>query len=166
MSNRGPAALQLGVYAHHPPGDAASRFDIAPGETVQTSIAPDMSTGAYDVEIHGPNGFLRRAAGSVLAPESGVEATLALVGGDKDPELRLTLRNHSGQSQTLTVAGLHDDPRRFDLGRGSSEVVELDPLGDDDGWYDLLVSVQGRPVFSRRFAGHLENGEPSRTSPS
>jgi hypothetical protein len=28
------------------------------------------------------------------------------------------------------------------------------------------MSVQGHPAFVRVFAGHVENGEPSRTSPN
>jgi phospholipase C len=166
MSNSGQAALQLGFYAHHALGDSADRFDVAPGSTVTTSVTPDPLTGAYDVEVHGPNGFFRHASGTVLGPESGVDATLTLVGGDRNPRLRLSVRNRSRQFQTVNVSGLPDGPRRLDLNRGSNEAIDLDPLDDRNGWYDLVVSVQGRPSFTRRFAGHLENGEPSRTSPS
>jgi phospholipase C len=166
MSNRGAATLQFGLYAHHALGDTADRFDVAAGASATGSVAPDALSGAYDVEIHGPNGFLRRAAGSVLAPEAGVEASLALIGGDRNPRLKLSLRNQSGQPQSLSISGLHDDAHRFDLNPGSNTAVDVDPLDDQHGWYDLVVSVRGRPLFTRRFAGHLENGEPSRTSPS
>jgi phospholipase C len=165
MSNRGSATLQLSVYAHHALGDTAQRFDINANGSATTSVTPEVLTGAYDVEIHGPNGFLRHAAGSVLSPESGVEATLDLQGGNGNPKLKLTLRNGSGQRQTVRVSGLHNVAHTFDLGSHGVEHVDLDPVGRNHGWYDLLVSVAGHPGFSRRFAGHLENGDPSRTGP-
>jgi phospholipase C len=164
MSNTGDMALQLGVYAHHPTTDVASRFDIAPNAKVTTSVAPVPSTGAYDVEVHGPNGFYRRAAGSAVGPDS--EATLAVVGSDPNPRLRLTVRNQGGQPQTVSISGVKNHPLQYSLSRSSNRNVDLDPLDDASGWYDLTVSVEGRPQFVRRFAGHLENGEPSHTSPS
>jgi phospholipase C len=118
-----------------------------------------------NVEIHGPNGFLRHATGSVLSPESGVEAALDLQGGNGNPKLKLTVRNGSGQRQTIRASRLHNVPHTFELAPHSVEHVELDPLAQNHGWYDLVLSVVGHPGFSRRFAGHLENREPSRTGP-
>ena len=129
------------------------------------SVAPDPLTGAYDVWIHGPNGFLCHASGSVLSAEVGLEATLALIGYMDHPELRLTLRNHSAHPRTVHVAGLHHAVHTFALGRLDDRDVELDPLAHNHGWYDLAVSVEGDSLFSRQFAGHLEDGAPSRTGP-
>jgi len=61
------------------------------------SVGRDVLTGAYDIDIHGPNGFLRQAAGNVTTP--GVEASLDLAGP------RLTLRNGSRHAQTVRVTG-------------------------------------------------------------
>lgn len=166
MSNSGQVALQVGLYAHGPLADTASRFDVAPGVKVTTSVVPETASGVYDVEIHGPNGFYRRAAGTLLGPESGVEATLALIGGDHNPRLKLTVRNRGTQPQTVIISGVHGQPLQFTLSRGSERNVDLDPVDDGSGWYELIVSVDGSPQFTRRFAGHLENGEPSRTSAS
>jgi phospholipase C len=160
LSNQGSATLQLAVYAFHALNEDALRFDVSASGSAHASVAPDPVTGAFDVEIHGPNGFLRRAAGTVL--DADVEAALALTGG---PRLELTLRNPGAQTQTVHVSGLHHTPRTFVLGARQSQVVALDPLGKNHGWYDLTVSVEGHAAFVRRFAGHLENGSPSRTGP-
>ena len=36
-------------------------------------------------------------------------------------------------------------------------------VAPDHGWYDLTVTLDGHADYARRFAGHLENGEPSVT---
>jgi phospholipase C len=165
MSNHGTAALQLSVFAHHPLGETAQRFDLHAGGSATASVAPDALTGAYDVWIHGPNGFVRHASGSVLT-EAGVEAELGLVGDREDPQLKLTLRNVSAQTQTVHVTGLHHSADRFELEPHDVEVLPLNPLANNHGWYDLVVSVVGQPHYTRLFAGHLENGEASRTEPN
>jgi phospholipase C len=166
MSNHGQNTLQLSVYAHHALSDTAQRFDLHHGGTATATVAPEPITESYDVEIHGPNGFLRTAAGSLLSPEAGVEAALTLAGGGNNPTLKLMLRNHSKRALTLRVSGLHSNPARFELAPRGTETVALDPLANNHGWYDLVVSVEGQSTFTRRFAGHLENGEPSRTGPA
>jgi phospholipase C len=161
LTNQGTATLQLALYS-----DAGvQRFDLAPGASHTAAVAPASLTGGYDVQVHGPNGFLRHASGSTLGSEAGVEATLAVTGSTNSPTLRLTLSNQSKQSQTITVHGLHDNPHRFVLDQHATQVVTLDPLAKNNGWYDLVVSGQGSRMYERRFAGHLENGQPSRTGP-
>ena len=118
----------------------------------------------YDIWVNGPNGFVRHFTGDVSV---GVEATLALAGSRNRPGLALTLTNKGGTSAQLSVAGIggHHGSRtdRFELAAGRRRVVTLDPLTTSDGWYDVRVSLDGRPSFLRSFAGHLEDGEPSVT---
>jgi phospholipase C len=156
----------LSVYAHHTLGEDAQRFDLNAGGSATASVAPDALSGAYDVWIHGPNGFVRHASGSVLSAEAGVEAALALSGDRSNPTLKLTLRNHGPQRQTVHVSGLHHAVHTFELGSRDVEVQVLDPLAKNHGWYDLVVSVEKHPLYTRLFAGHLENGQPSRTGPN
>jgi phospholipase C len=166
MSNHGSATLQLALYAHHALSDVTQRFDVNPGGSATATVAPDPLTGSYDVELHGPNGFVRQAAGNVLGPEAGVEATLGLVGAKSDhPMLELTLSNATPHIQTVRVQGLHAAEHSFEITPHSRQVLTLDPLASNHGWYDLVVSVEGAPVYRRQLAGHLENGQPSRTGP-
>ena len=55
------------------------------------------------------------------------------------------------------------EPRPVELPGQGDKVVTLDPLATSKGWYDLRMTLEGRPVFLRRFAGHLEDGRPSVT---
>jgi phospholipase C len=108
----------------------------------------------YDLAIHGPNGFLVEAAGNTLT--AGVEARLSLGSG---PKLKLTVTN----SRPLPIKiGVGGGPG-FSVGPFGSHEVTLDPLAKDHGWYDISLSLNGQPSWRRRFAGHLENGRPSRT---
>jgi phospholipase C len=38
-----------------------------------------------------------------------------------------------------------------------------DPLATGNGWYDLSVTISGDASWSRRYIGHLEDGEASIT---
>src|SRR5882757_4721162 len=148
MANAGSAALQLTVYAHHLLGVDASPHDVAPGASASASVGRDVLTGAYDIDIHGPNGFLRQAAGNVTTP--GVEASLDLAGP------RLTLRNGSRHAQTVRVTG---GAELNVPAQGTASVG----VATDHGWYDVALTLDGHTAWSRRFAGHLENGQPSVT---
>jgi phospholipase C len=77
----------------------------------------------------------------------------------------LSLRNVSSASQVVLVRGLHDAPHRHVLEPHAEASVEVDPMAKHHGWYDLVVSLEGEAAYQRRFAGHLENGHPSRTEP-
>jgi phospholipase C len=124
--------------------------------------------GLYDVWVHGPNGFLRHATGTAVSSATGIEMTLALTGAGDHPRVRLTLTNPSAQAATLRLVGIGAK------GAGQTELtvnvaahghatLDLDPLRSYIGWYDFVVALAGHPEYKRRFAGHLENGQPSRT---
>ncbi len=110
-------------------------------------------TGAYDVHLHGPNGFFRRLAGDL-----GHDRVTAEVG-------------HKGRSRKLVVAvsaprGVEvvvDDAYagRLKL-RGGEAKLDTTAAG---GWYDVTVTVPGTG-WSRTFAGHLEDGRPSTSDPA
>ncbi len=46
---------------------------------------------------------------------------------------------------------------------GSAQIVSN--LAASDHWYSLTVFAEGLPDFLRRFAGHAETGNASRTDP-
>jgi phospholipase C len=160
MFNAGTATVPLALYAHHLLGTTATPFDLAAGGTASTTVALALITGAYDVYLHGPNGFLRQAAGSAAAD---TEATLAITGSANSPALSLTVDNTSTQIRVVLISELDGTKHVLTLAANSSQSIAFDPIAADSGWYDLTVTVDGFPDFQRRFAGHLENGEPSRT---
>jgi phospholipase C len=121
---------------------------------------------AYDLILHGPNGFYRRFAGRI------------------DQDLSVTLTEAAGGDVVLNVAnsgaGLRKVEAAMDeaypiadgelrrraavVGPGQLARVGWN-LAASDRWYSLTVSADGLPGFLRQFAGHAETGRASRTDP-
>jgi phospholipase C len=171
LSNHGTAALQLSVYSRTVTELIAERIDLAPAcGTMRGEVPLGLPAGGYDVAVHGPNGFLRRASGDLATTVGGLEAGLALVGtgagAGTEPTLRLTLRNEGRADVTAVVTGIpgaRAGNLTMQLQPGSSRAIAFSPLEDADGWYDVTVTLDGRSGYARTFAGHLENGRPSVT---
>jgi phospholipase C len=108
----------------------------------------------YDIAVHGTNGFLREARGNSA---TGVEAAVTIAGPAGRPKLRLTLS--SPGPVTARVSGLGGPARSIAVGPGATSI----DVAPDQGWYDIGVTLDGHADYARRFAGHLENGEPSVT---
>ncbi|MCU1684170.1 MAG: phospholipase phosphocholine-specific [Amycolatopsis sp.] len=152
LENHGSAALQLASYAYHL-GGASQRFDVQAGGKATGEVS---FTSNYDVAIHGPNGFVVEAAGSTQT--AGVEAKLTLSGSG--PKLQLHVTNSGAHAVSVAVSGRSG----CIVPAHGSHQFTLDPLSGDHGWYDVTVTIAGQRTWRRRFAGHLENGKPSRTS--
>lgn len=117
---------------------------------------------AYQVELRGPNGFVRAWHGSL--DDSAAEVTLSL-----DPAQPML---------ELEIANVGDSPLDIDISsaltalEGSEQTVSVEPqastsvsLGTTNGWYDyVLVSAAGG-AWKRELAGHIE-GQPSETLPT
>ena len=124
--------------------------------------------GAYDLSVHGPNGFFRTFRGSLTPDRPPAEVQLA-----EDAQTGtavLTLANHGQAPLTFAVAqapvyAKGEAPRRHQVAPGTTETMVWD-LGGSDHWYDLSVTVESAPTFLRRFAGHVETGAPGRTDPA
>jgi phospholipase C len=119
---------------------------------------------AYQVAVHGPNGFAREFAGGHTPT---AEARVCLAGDRDDPTLRLTVTNTGHVPVRAMIADLTVDssPDGVLIDPGRTHTEEIDAERDANGWYDLRVTVDRDSAFTRRFAGHLENGENSRTGP-
>jgi phospholipase C len=158
MENQGTRPVQLAVYT---PRFESSHL-LAPAERVSVPIT---ASGRYAVSVYGPNGFLRQFNGG--SAKEHLEVALALRGTTARPALEWTVGN-MGPSPAQIL--MYDA-----VGSGSTTVVSVspgqtrsgtvEPLETAFGWYDLTFTVEHDPSFLRRFTGHLENGEPSRTYP-
>ncbi|WP_225728147.1 MULTISPECIES: phosphocholine-specific phospholipase C [unclassified Nocardia] len=151
LANQGAAALQFQCYAYHPGADAPVRQVLATAGGTATARIP--FTDAYDVAVHGPNGFLFEAAGDNSAADLTVSA---VVGGTaSNPNFTVTMRNSGQKPIDITIAGVGVTVAP---GEAADHTV-----ADTDGWYDVTLTLPARPNWRRRFTGHLENGRPSRT---
>jgi phospholipase C len=121
---------------------------------------------AYDLIVHGPNGFYRRFAGQI---DQGLSVSLAeTAGGD------VVLHVVNADTAPRSVGFAMDDAypiadgalrwRAVTVGPGQSMQLAWN-LAASDRWYSLTVSADGLPGFRRQFAGHVETGRASRTDP-
>jgi phospholipase C len=166
LANHGSATVPLAVYAQHLAVQDSTPFDVAPGATAADPVAVDAGTGAYDVSVLGPNGFLAHAAGTALSTVAGVEAALTITGTATHPLLHVSVHNGGTLPRQVTRTSLGAKAAVFTVVPGATHSETLDPLSSAHGWYDVSLTVAGLTglsAYARRFTGHLENGKPSQT---
>jgi phospholipase C len=155
ISNTGGAGAGFILYGR---GGGEPRFyTVEAGKSLVDLIT--LEGGAYDVDLHGPNGFLRGFRGDLgklVAPEADARF---------DPRrgcLAITIRNPGPTEETVIVArsGEPYNGRRHVLQTGALLVDRWD-LAANSNWYDFTVTSLRDGGFGRRFAGHGENGRPS-----
>ena len=83
------------------------------------------------------------------------------------PQLCLVFRNEGDAACTFTIHNRYDSRRTMTkIVRGSNtETLHL-ALSATYGWYDLEISVNTDPTFSRRLGGHIETGQDSYSDPA
>ena len=134
-------------------------YTVAAGDSL---IAELPHLGAYDLSVHGPNGFFRHIAGSPQTtlgvktaghPENGTIA-IHLSGGDQS--------RRRGRGPTVTVTDAYGASRTIEL-EGVREIsVATAHVG---GWYDLAISSPDDPSFAFQLAGRLETHGPLTSDP-
>jgi len=162
--NSGRAAVVLLVSV---PGStkAPRSYTIEAGKRLSDSWqASEWPQSHYELIVSGPNGFMRRFSGELLAsPE--VKATYSQHDGG---ELKLELRNPGKTPAVLKIAqqGYGRAPaKQITLAPGAS-VVQHWELENSHGWYDLSITLAGSPIYLRQLAGHVETGRPSISDPA
>ena len=161
--NDGAATAVFSVYAA---GAAAGPwfYTVGAGQRLSDRMPGLAVDKPYAVAVHGPNGFLREFAGD---PTSTARPEAAVAYARDGATLLVTLANRGAAPCALTLRPLayrEAAPQTFELSPGASRMVRY-PVAESDHWYDLVVedAVSG---CSRRFAGHVETGRPSRSDPA
>jgi phospholipase C len=149
------------------------RYTIESGKNHSACPWHDQAaSGDYDLSLHGPNGFFRQFRGHLPATNQEHEVEARLAYDAPNGQIVLTLQNTGQSARVLELA--QDAAYPVGPGQTRSRTLTLAPgasladiwnLAAADHWYDLMVTVKDNPAFLRRFAGHLETGQPSRTDP-
>jgi phospholipase C len=160
-NNSGITAAVVHVYNRLQLQAPPRRYTLAAGQRWRDDWATDGS-GHFDLWLLGPNGWHRHFMGRAAAsqPRVHLQATA-------DKVLNLVLNNPGTFPVDFTLAALaYQDgtPRALRVAPGAKRVLRL-PLADHH-WYDWRVAVDGAPGTAWRFAGHLEDGQPSLTDPA
>src|SRR2546423_1717617 len=157
-SHGGAGASFQVTSATHP--DGPWTYTVGAGRRLSGTWPVDRA--AYDITVHGPNGFLRQFTGH--AGGAGVEVTAR---HDEDGErIRLILANPGTRPVRVTVSdGYGSRPATYHVWPGA-RTVHTAELERSHGWYDLSVAVDDDHLFLRRLTGHVEIGRPSTSDPA
>ncbi|MGW1680013.1 phosphocholine-specific phospholipase C [Saccharopolyspora sp. NPDC002376] len=149
LANKGHLGVHVQARLIAPAGTPHS-YTVGAGDNLTASWPV---SGAYDVQLHGPNGFFRRYAGDTVKDA----ATVAVRRQGNSRTLVVTVTAPSG----VTVQ-VEDAYRGAVPVKGGRATLDTSSSG---GWYDMTVSVPGT-AWIRTFAGHLEDGHPSTSDPA
>jgi phospholipase C len=126
-----------------------------------------FSGDEYDLQVFGPNGFVRTFRGSLSGKHQAnlsIKASYDTRPGDVG--ITLEIENRGDRGEAIVIRDVFGGPevRRFvDAGR---TLTWNFPLGRTFGWYDLVVDAETDSTFQQRLRGHVETGEDSVSDPA
>ncbi|MBB5506322.1 phosphocholine-specific phospholipase C [Paraburkholderia atlantica] len=168
--NTGRVGAVFLVYAANS-ADAPRSYTVEAGKSLQDTLLVNAD-GSYDFSVHGPNGFLRRFAGKVVARNwwNGSDTARPAVAEGYDVangNLQLRLENAGSARCRFTIVNAYDKNHviKHWVRGGDTDNLYLD-LRKAYGWYDLEITVDTDPTFARRIAGHVETGNDSISDPA
>ncbi|MFF3397651.1 phosphocholine-specific phospholipase C [Streptomyces sp. NPDC002659] len=158
----GPAAGAQFLVTSGNRTDGPWTYTAAAGEQISDTWNTTYSNGVYDLSVHGPNGFLRtfKGPGNTAGPE--VTARHIASSGS----IRLTMTNTGSTTCRLTMTQAYGGAKQTFTVRPGGRVVHTVDLCRSKRWYDLSVVSDTNATFLRRFAGHVENGQPGVSDPA
>jgi phospholipase C len=186
FSNNGPHASKASHFSVYNnaapdvnladyPGTFPGQYTVDPSPRIWNKTVPGSAEigagrggGRYDLTIVGPNRFLRHFTGDVSAPGATAQVTAVYYQGGfaAGPVLALKLANGGQEAVTFTVSPNRysaEPSRTYHVPAGGSATYLAAPLRAGHGWYDLSVTISTDASWSRRYVGHLEDGQPSVT---
>ena len=169
--NSGQAGAAFLVYSTNS-STAPLTYTVEAGKRLDDQL-PLNANGTYDYTVYGPNGYLRRFAGKPVAAsnwwsKSEVANPEVAEGYDvANGNLQLRLENVGTAKCEFTVTNAYDPSMviRQTVAGGKTDEIYLD-LRAAYGWYDLTVTVDTDPTFTRRLGGHVETGHSSYSDPA
>jgi phospholipase C len=118
---------------------------------------------AYDLSVHGHNGFFRRYAGSL---EAGAARLVARCSYDRmTGGLSLTVTNGGNAATEVTVTDRYANASSHQLLQPGASLRTDWSLQASARWYDLTLSASGDARFVAHFAGHVETGAAGLSDP-
>jgi phospholipase C len=168
MSNSGRATAAFQVRSGNP-ADLPRCYTVEPGKKFE-GLWPAAWAGQprYDLEVHGPNGFLRAYRGaSAGSSRANVQVHMRCARDDDEAAvLSLSLENRSAHAAEVRIADTYSARARTIVLRvGAKRQVEWE-LGRTGRWYDLIVTTATDADFRVQLAGRIENGRDSISDPA
>ncbi|MFB6456340.1 phosphocholine-specific phospholipase C [Chitinophaga sp. Hz27] len=144
-------------------------FAVKPGDAISYAWPlASFDGGAYNLHVHGPNGFFRQFSGDNNDPGILVNLTYesASLGNKPTGNLLVKLTNSSNQIRKIIIRdkAYGNNQVSRDLAANTTEEITL-PLSKSFGWYDFSIGVKDYNNFEQRYAGRVETGKESFTDP-
>ena len=160
--------------------DGPWRYTVEAGKSLNETFDLTVTNGVYTFEVFGPNGFVRKFAGNTQQATAQNAQIAGGYGNNKraEPEVKvqydvangnvfLKFSNKGGGIARLTVTdNAYGARARPVLVPAGAHIEEAWVLASSHHWYDLTVTSNDDASFSRRVAGHVENGRPSISDPA
>jgi phospholipase C len=126
-------------------------------------LAGSWTVGSsYDLSVYGPNGFVRFFKRSIT---SGA-AALDVVSSYDDDDLELRITNLSGTQAEISLLDAYTGNLTKHVLQHNQTLEDELPVKQFHGWYDLIITVAGDPIFNYRLAGHVETGKDRFSDPA
>jgi phospholipase C len=169
FANTGKAGAAFYVYNGKKPNHNPRRYTISAGGMFSDYWETSDTQGAYELTVHGPNGYLCQFRGNTDGAASQGKSNLEVkVRYDlMEGNIFLSLSNPGSAPCSMRVTNRYDQNATHMYSVAPGRSVE-DPwlLTASAGWYDLSVTSEEAPEYLQRFAGHLETGRPSVSDPA
>lgn len=163
LRNTGRATGAFQVRSANP-DDLPRCYTVEPGrQLVGVWQAAWAGQARYDLEVHGPNGFLRAYRGAAAGASRANVVVRARYEGDT---LVLMLSNRAPAKASISLVDQYDGQvKTLELPPGHEHAVKwkTEHMGR---WYDVAITVAGDADFRVQLAGRIENGEDGVSDPA
>jgi len=167
LSNTGAATFHVIVYDVQNPSNVPRHYTVEAGKTLSDSWGV---SGPYGLELHGPNGYLRRFFGdlSSVKPTTANPEIVVRYDAASASVVKVTFNNTGAVACRFVVtanAYRKDGPWTFTV-EANAIVENKWDVGSSGNWYDFSVVVDDFGGFERKLMGRVENGQDLITDPA
>jgi phospholipase C len=150
FENQGTAGAVFYVFGA---AGAPKRYSLA-AHSILSDAIPISESGGYDLQVFGPNGFLRHFTGN------GAVHGIAVRHAPLQRDVMIEVSNQQDGPGTVSIV---------DNAYGAAKLTMPLPLSltwhatASHGWYDITITTA---AATQRAAGHVETGAASMTDPA
>jgi len=146
----------------------------AGGKLNDTWQLSEFDSNHYHLKVYGPNGFFREVRGNANDPdiEISIDYERSKTNNQKltgriAVQIKNNERDHSPAIEIKDNAYKKPSLKKIigKAGSGKESIVVILDLAKSFRWYDFTITVNGSGIFEKRYAGHVETGEISKTDP-
>jgi phospholipase C len=172
FDNLGRAGAVLHVYDRLHLDRLPRRYTVEAGKGLSDRWSTAADAGHYELLVLGPNGFARELSGTVASPltrELGLAVPEIVLDYDTENDGLELLAANTGSAGCVLHVQMQvysTDSFALVLPAQCRGVRRSWSSAEHANWYDFSVRVDSLPDWSRRFAGHLENGKDGFSDPT